>query len=265
MCVHISNVMCYKSYCHKKLILIIMIMIYYYECVYCLYTTMILVMIMIRCNYITICLHIISTCSASNASQIPSYGSANSSECEAGSFFDATEVGCSLCPAGTIQTETGQTSCDECGPGSFASAPGATECVLCAIAFYGPNTGAASCLKCPSGRSTPLVGSVSVDDCISPLPNYISGFIALLVGVLSCVIYFAYGRVHRVGFLRGERPLDYIIAEAEVVIQQLNSVMKLSHEVQAVKQTMNSVVKLILFVIVSCILLAGAVLLVYAD
>ena len=112
---------------------------------------------------------------------------------------------------------------------------GASECTACDIGFYNPDEGAGQCNACPSGRQTPLLGAVEVSDCLSPLPNFVSGFISLLLGSVLCGVYFAKGRVHRVGFLRKERPLGNVVMESEEICEKLVEMLKLHHAAQATK------------------------------
>lgn len=81
--------------------------------------------------------------------------------CGNGCYWDASAGRCTACPAGTINTKSGQTQCTQCEIGTYSDAS-RTKCNKCAIPQYGTAeyTGAGlesaySCpgtLTCPAGR-----------------------------------------------------------------------------------------------------------------
>uniref|UniRef100_A0A8C5DA89 Signal peptide, CUB and EGF-like domain-containing protein 2 n=1 Tax=Gouania willdenowi TaxID=441366 RepID=A0A8C5DA89_GOUWI len=108
--------------------------------------------------------------------------------CSVGSFFDAEQGRCVLCPAGTYQDEEAQMSCEvcpgpegrdvskvvgarnmsECGgqcpPGQYSN-DGFVPCVFCALGTYQPEVGRTSCFPCGGNLVTKHSGAVAFQEC----------------------------------------------------------------------------------------------------
>ena len=107
-------------------------------------------------------------------------GGVSSSLCSPGAYMSVSS-GCSSCPAGTFQNQSGQTSCINC-PDGTSSAAGQTVCAdcipgkysasstafICTSCFSGTfqnQSGQTSCINCPDGTSS-AAGQTVCADCI---------------------------------------------------------------------------------------------------
>ncbi|KAK3591334.1 hypothetical protein CHS0354_028441 [Potamilus streckersoni] len=105
--------------------------------------------------------------------------------CIAG-FFTSSPGNCQVCPIGTYQPLSGQTSCISCQSGTITLQTGSTSftqcvatcssgyfratsgnCQACPIGTYQPNSEQYSCISCTNGTSTNQVASVSQTQCFA--------------------------------------------------------------------------------------------------
>ena len=171
-------------------------------------------------------------------------------------FPSSTELDCPLGYA-----LTGILTCGICPLGTFSM--GTTECVLCSIGFYSDEVGASSCQACSSGRVTPFAGATSVDDCLSPLPNFVTACLTLSVFIPLFIVYFIRGRVHRVGFLRKQRPLGNVLDEIQILGRSILDAISrhiIAHDVQ---QKASAAWRLSCFIVFSLLALPCFVILGY--
>eukprot|EP01038_Epipyxis_sp_PR26KG_P010891 gene10891-14617_t len=149
----------------------------------------------------------------------------NGSNCANNTYYDQLDNQCKLCPelsstlgkigqlscicnAGSFQSGSGlQLNCTTFQPGEYSSA-GDRNCSKCSAGSFSVNSLSSTCTLCPIGFYNPLLGSVSSNSCLSPLPNFITGFFSLfLVGIL-CIAYIIGERFRRLSF---ERKFKYVI------------------------------------------------------
>ncbi|XP_059167128.1 proprotein convertase subtilisin/kexin type 5-like [Physella acuta] len=105
-------------------------------------------------------------------------------ECAAGSYYDASEKSCKLCPLNTYSLTSKQTACTPCsGSNNITLQEGSNNisdckvrcekgqmlenniCVPCPPNFYQDQTGKHYCLPCPVHTASTSYGSQSVSDC----------------------------------------------------------------------------------------------------
>uniref|UniRef100_A0A671VWU8 Signal peptide, CUB and EGF-like domain-containing protein 2 n=1 Tax=Sparus aurata TaxID=8175 RepID=A0A671VWU8_SPAAU len=108
--------------------------------------------------------------------------------CSVGSYYDADQGLCVLCPAGTYQDEEGQTSCEvcpapegrdvskvvgarnmsecggQCSPGHY-SHDGFIPCLPCPLGMYQPEVGRTSCFPCGGNLVTKRSGAFTFQEC----------------------------------------------------------------------------------------------------
>ena len=122
-----------------------------------------------------------------------------------GSFSSSTGLSmASLCPRGSFSNAPGATRCFPCTAGHYSSY-GASDCLPCPQSSFNANAGAGSCTKCPPGKLTPLPGSVSALQCLSPVNNFVLGWLALIVSAVIAALYIIEGRFGYAAFIRRER------------------------------------------------------------
>jgi len=157
--------------------------------------------------------------------------------CPAGGYrnnFDARSVGikdlgtnsafsiCSQCPKGK---STNRIPIYNQNDRNTWAAAGASlvdnRCVDCQIAFYADITGLGSCIQCPGGRLTPLPGATALEQCLSPLQNFITGFVVLGIVFLVALEYVIHARFHRLSFLRQTRVATRLVEEARSAMSTL--------------------------------------------
>ena len=86
--------------------------------------------------------------------------------CPAGSQCPTSNLSIfSLCPVGSYQPQTGQSSCIACPAGSQCPNTSLITFTLCPVGTYQSQTGQSSCLDCPLGRYCPLVGTITPSNC----------------------------------------------------------------------------------------------------
>ena len=66
-----------------------------------------------------------------------------------------------------------------CPLGYSAAVSGSTSCSPCAVGSYSALLDQASYTACSGGRITPAIGTITGDSCLSPVPNFSIGFLAL--------------------------------------------------------------------------------------
>lgn len=148
-------------------------------------------------------IYAVSTVTAGTPCAAGSYSTTGFEPCTpapAGSYAAGTgDTSASLCPAGTYQPNSGQTSCLPASPGNFVAGTGQTTQTPCPAGRYQPNSGQTSCIAaspgnfvagtgqaaqtpCPVGRYQPNSGQIS---CIATSPGH---FVALIeqVAQTSC-------------------------------------------------------------------------------
>ncbi|KAJ3427985.1 hypothetical protein M0812_25616 [Anaeramoeba flamelloides] len=87
--------------------------------------------------------------------------------CEEG-YYQGFESICTLCPEGTYQDETNQTSCKECPIGTSNPLNGSKTidvCLVCDIGTYNDEVAQKECKRCPMGTYNVNTGSKSENDC----------------------------------------------------------------------------------------------------
>jgi Tyrosine-protein kinase ephrin type A/B receptor-like len=180
-------------------------------------------------------------------------------------FLNASRpVGCINCPIGTYSNRVNARTCKEAPPGAFVSSMGASTYSMCPIGTYNPGLNATSilsCLACPNGRITPLAGSITDRDCLSPLPNFISAFLTLVLSLFLIIAYAIVGRFHRIGFLRRFRTLMPIVKECRGIIMKL-SVFLFDHPLVLESSPLRPITKIAILILFSG-LLVGLLLLFY--
>jgi len=163
--------------------------------------------------------------------------------------------GCFMCPAGTYRLysrpntyeELGPTSpmsiCSKCPKGKSTNGivsfnandpftfPGYSNgynvltsgerCVDCPLKFYADVEGLDDCYVCPGGRLTPLTGSTDVKQCLSPVQNFVTGFVVLGIVALVALEYVIHARFHRISFLRQSRVATRLVKEARSAMASL--------------------------------------------
>jgi hypothetical protein len=125
-------------------------------------------------------------------------------------------LNCTLCPLGTVSAPANQ-NCTECPAGSFADATIHT-CELCPVNFYSSSGGQTQCYACPAGRATVTLGSTSIQQCVSPVPNFTLGFLALFVVVGIFSWYIVFGKFQRVSFERRTNTVGPYIEKCKYVL-----------------------------------------------
>jgi len=84
----------------------------------------------------------------------------------AGSYAAGTgNTSASLCPAGTYQPNSGQTSCIPASPGHFVASVGQTTHTSCPVGSYQPNSGQISCLAASPGHFVAFTGQTAQTSC----------------------------------------------------------------------------------------------------
>src|SRR5688500_4963275 len=66
-------------------------------------------------------------------------------DCGAGSFYNVSKSGCSLCPLGRATSLSFQTTCQLCETGRFTDELGLSGCDLCRKGTFQNTTGKTSC------------------------------------------------------------------------------------------------------------------------
>nr|XP_019954252.1 PREDICTED: signal peptide, CUB and EGF-like domain-containing protein 2 [Paralichthys olivaceus] len=108
--------------------------------------------------------------------------------CSVGTYYDADQGRCVLCPAGTYQGEEGRTSCEvcpgpegrevskvvgarnmsecagQCSPGQY-SHDGFIPCLPCPLGTYQPEVGRTTCFPCGGNLVTKRSGAVTFQEC----------------------------------------------------------------------------------------------------
>eukprot|EP01034_Spumella_vulgaris_P024040 gene24040-30337_t len=144
------------------------------------------------------------TCSMCTAGSASVAGSDQCTACTAGQYSLAGAPVCLSCAAGTVSATDSSTSCAVCPAGQFATGTEQTVCSNCPIGQYSAQEKSGTCTSCQSGFTTPSVGTALAGSCVSPIPNFTIGFIALGVVVGMFAIYIVAGRFHLVAFNRRE-------------------------------------------------------------
>lgn len=130
-------------------------------------------------------------------------GSLQCTVCAAGTFAAVNGTrACLLCPLGTYAPTNESTACLQCPIGSECPREGVVAPELCAVATYADTEGQAQCTDCPPGQATQGGGSVSLLSCVSPIPNFTMGFVALGMVIFLFVAYMLNGGYHKLAFFR---------------------------------------------------------------
>eukprot|EP00456_Euglypha_rotunda_P087185 TRINITY_DN8866_c0_g1_i3.p1 TRINITY_DN8866_c0_g1~~TRINITY_DN8866_c0_g1_i3.p1 ORF type:complete len:558 (+),score=16.34 TRINITY_DN8866_c0_g1_i3:145-1818(+) len=105
-------------------------------------------------------------CEYCTQSQVPNDAQTNcvATNCGAGSYAPLTSVGCQLCPPGTHQNRSGESSCVSCPTGKFSSL-GAISCTNCAKGTFGSIPASTQCQLCPAGSAALEEGAVTCQLC----------------------------------------------------------------------------------------------------
>jgi hypothetical protein len=136
-------------------------------------------------------------------------------------------VNCTVCSAGEVSLP-GTSNCTQCLSGFFANSETNT-CELCALSFYSSDSGQTQCTPCPAGRATATLGSTNLEQCISPVPNFTLGSLALFFVVVIFSWYIVFGKFQRVSFERKvkivtpniEKCKEVLLSEEEFHYQHL--------------------------------------------
>ncbi|XP_061173455.1 uncharacterized protein LOC133182624 [Saccostrea echinata] len=116
---------------------------------------------------------------------IPSYRTTSCVQCAAGTFFNESKAICELCPRGTYQPSTGQSSCLACPSGQTTKIKGAQlsseceegceqgswsntgtpACSLCVVGTFSDDYGSVHCTACPGSKSTIQEGANNITQC----------------------------------------------------------------------------------------------------
>jgi hypothetical protein len=168
-------------------------------------------------------------------------------------------LNCTSCPLGATALP-GDFNCTQCPAGSFADALSHT-CEFCPVNFYSSSPGQTNCQPCPAGRTTVTVGSSSLGQCVSPIPNFTLGFVALFIVVVVFSWYIVFGKFQRVSFERRmtmvepniDKCLQVLVCEEEVHYKHLIGV-------QEKRNNQTSKFKFISFVLISLGLIIVSVL-----
>ena len=129
-------------------------------------------------------------CVASPPGQFVPVGALSPRPCSPGSYSDGGAAGCSLCPAGKFSSLDGSNS---------------AGCGFCPISYYSASPGSSLCSACSGGKVTPKPGSTSESACLSPINNFVLGFVALGMAGFGAVVYVVMGGFHFTAFIRRER------------------------------------------------------------
>ncbi|KAJ6251070.1 insulin-like growth factor binding protein [Anaeramoeba flamelloides] len=105
----------------------------------------------------------------------PNTRSSKCLQCGIGHYQDEEgSTGCKKCDDGEISSERGQAFCVPCGNGTYANEL-QTECLLCPMGTYNDQTGQSSiegCEPCPLLTYSSIVGSKSIDGCVPCQEGY---------------------------------------------------------------------------------------------
>jgi hypothetical protein len=169
-------------------------------------------------------------------------------------------VNCTVCSAGEVSFP-GSSNCTQCQSGFFANAE-TNRCELCPVSFYSRDSGQTQCTPCPAGRATATLGSTSIDQCISPIPNFTLGFLALFLVVVIFSWYIVFGKFQRVSFERKTKIVTPNIEECKKVLLSEEE-FHYQHliDVQDKKDKQTVPFKFSSFVVLSVILMIGSVFL----
>ncbi len=144
-------------------------------------------------------------------------GQETCANCAMGEYQDSEgQLNCIECYEGFFSDRQGAELCDPCPLGFFTDSGGTVECAICPANFYNDNFGASACKTCPPFRIS-LPGTINEDLCINPVPNFVTGSLTLLAGVLVIIIYLFGGRFHRIAFLRRSRVNENIKNKTMIV------------------------------------------------
>jgi hypothetical protein len=119
------------------------------------------------------------------------------------------------CEQGYYNNQKGMSTCQACAPGSYASDEATVECSLCELSFYATNPATVQCSACTGSRVTPFTGAILASDCLSPTPNFVTGFVTMFIAAILMFLYIAHGRFHRVAFLRKMRSLAEVLSSTK--------------------------------------------------
>ena len=170
--------------------------------------------------------------------------------CPAGQYATNYSKTCLSCPPGFFSKVAGSGIFTPCPEGYYAPTTGSTDCLPCPIGFFNPQPGQPFCEACSGGQITPGVASINEVFCLSPLPNFTMGFIALALVMLIGFKYILHGNFSRTAFFRRER---YVMPVAKLCMQT-NNVLKEKIRQQPIKKSkLKSRTKAILFILFSII------------
>jgi hypothetical protein len=169
-------------------------------------------------------------------------------------------LNCTLCPPGEVSLP-GDRNCTQCPRGSFGH-PLSHVCELCPVSFYASSSSQTQCQPCPAGRATATTGATSMEQCISPVPNFSLGFIALFVVVVIFSWYIVFGKFQRISF---ERKVKTVIPNIEkckqVLIYEEESHYHHLKVVQDKRNRVESKFKFFAFAVISFFLILVSVVL----
>jgi hypothetical protein len=134
-------------------------------------------------------------------------------------------LNCTACSSGEVSLP-GSANCTQCLSGFFANSK-SNLCELCPLSFYSSSSGQSQCTPCPAGRATATLGSTTVDQCISPVPNFTLGFLALFLVIVIFSWYIVFGKFLRVSF---ERKVKIVLPNIEKCKQVLFSEEKFHYQ-----------------------------------
>jgi hypothetical protein len=169
-------------------------------------------------------------------------------------------LNCQACFPGEF-SDHGAKTCSLCPTGSFSEKYGSKNCDYCPLNFYNSKEGQSACATCPNGRTTSFIGAISSSQCVSPLPNFTLGFLALFIVVVIFSWYIVFGKFHRVSFERRTKTVEpnikkcrqVLICEEELHYQHLV-------DVQEKRDGQNKKYKFISFTLISFLLIIVSVL-----
>ena len=142
--------------------------------------------------------------------------------CSGGTYATNYSTVCIACPPGSFSAMAGSGGFQPCPIGYYASESGSTSCTPCPVGFYSSLLGQVSCIACSGGQITPSLASISAEFCLSPLPNFSMGFVALALAIFIVSKYILYGNYNRIAFFRRER---YVIPLAKIC-KATNDILK---------------------------------------
>lgn len=207
---------------------------------------------------------------SSQPSSLPTGGPSSSPTrfCRAGKYIIAAD--CVDCGSGLFSASPMSKQCESCIPGSF-STPGSAQCQQCPVGFYSSDYGSPSCISCSAGMITPGLGSSFKNQCVSPVANFVFGFLALFCGIAVSYFYILNERFKMMALYRKSSIVDttarrfreaYVVSKK--IYKECNADTRLvAHESQpeikskVVKTWIFLLASLLITIIFGCVIFIG--------